>query len=79
MNIKRFGFNVLQKVLIDRGMHRSNSVPALIKDESVTQIESLGGVFRIIPTTTKVSQGTHLTINVDPTVEPGKLHKSIRV
>ncbi|CAI9273309.1 unnamed protein product [Lactuca saligna] len=63
------GRNTIEKVLIDRGMHRSNSVPALIKDESVTQIESLGGVFRIIPTTTKVSQGTHLTINVDPTVE----------
>lgn len=50
-------------------MYRSHSVPDLIKDVNVTQIESLGGVFRIIPSTPKVSQGTHPTKNVNPTVE----------
>ncbi|KAI3520243.1 hypothetical protein L1887_09537 [Cichorium endivia] len=64
------GRNTIEKIMIQQHIHRSNSVPDLIKDGSITQIESLGGVFRIIPTTPKVSQGIHPTINVNPKVEP---------
>ncbi|KAI3748398.1 hypothetical protein L6452_11435 [Arctium lappa] len=63
------GRNTMEKGWIQRPMHRSQSVPVLIKDGSIGEIESLGGVFRIVPTTPKVTQGTDPTLNVNPTVE----------
>lgn len=64
------GANTIEKVWMQqRPMHRSNSVPVLIKEGSVMQLESLGGVFRIIPATPKGSQGINHTINVNPTFE----------
>ncbi|XWS66896.1 hypothetical protein CRYUN_Cryun05aG0240400 [Craigia yunnanensis] len=42
-------------------IHRSHSVPVLNKDGSITQLDSLGGVFRVIPTTPRAVKGTVLT------------------
>ncbi|KAL8193341.1 hypothetical protein R6Q57_026922 [Mikania cordata] len=63
------GRNTIDKGWIQQPMHRSRSVPDLIKDGNINQMESLGGVFRIIPTTPKVAQGILPTINVNPTPE----------
>ncbi|XP_021770598.1 uncharacterized protein LOC110734758 isoform X2 [Chenopodium quinoa] len=38
-------------------IHRSHSVPALIKDGSVRQVDSFGGVFRVVPTTPHAKGG----------------------
>ncbi|KAK9078627.1 hypothetical protein SSX86_002684 [Deinandra increscens subsp. villosa] len=59
--------HTMEKGWIQRPMQRSRSVPVLSKDGNIAHIESLGGAFRIIPTTPKVAQGTHPTINVNPT------------
>ncbi|MFS8014799.1 putative squalene synthase [Helianthus anomalus] len=68
----------LRLVWIQPPMHRSYSVPDLMKDGSVNQIESLGGVFRIIPATPKVAQGTLPTSNTNPTTETdGTDHKEV--
>lgn len=42
-------------------IHRSHSVPTLNKDESITQLDSFVGVFRVIPTTPRVVKGTVVT------------------
>ncbi|GAY53345.1 hypothetical protein CUMW_148600 [Citrus unshiu] len=42
-------------------IHRSRSVPLLNKDGSIRQIDSLGGVFRVIPTTPRVAEGSGTT------------------
>nr|KJB16803.1 hypothetical protein B456_002G248600 [Gossypium raimondii] len=42
-------------------IHRSHSVPTLNKDGSITQLDSFGGVFRVIPTTPRVVKGTVVT------------------
>ncbi|KAE8697833.1 Binding protein, putative isoform 2 [Hibiscus syriacus] len=42
-------------------IHRSHSVPVLIKDGSITQLDSLGTVFRVIPTTPLAVKGTVVT------------------
>ncbi|XP_031284432.1 uncharacterized protein LOC116143153 isoform X1 [Pistacia vera] len=42
-------------------IHRSHSVPVLNKDGSVRQLDSLGGVFRVIPTTPRMAEGTATT------------------
>ncbi|XP_057536272.1 uncharacterized protein LOC130814212 [Amaranthus tricolor] len=39
-------------------IHRSRSVPDLNKDQSARQIDSFGGIFRVIPTTPHVKDGT---------------------
>ncbi|KAI7751598.1 hypothetical protein M8C21_019145 [Ambrosia artemisiifolia] len=65
------GRNNNEKGWIQPPMHRSYSVPDLIKDGSINQTESLGGVFRIIPTTPKVAQGT-LTTNGNDHKEDGE-------
>ncbi|KAA8516540.1 hypothetical protein F0562_016954 [Nyssa sinensis] len=39
-------------------IHRSRSVPVLNKDGSIRQMDSLGGVFRVIPSTPRVAEGT---------------------
>ncbi|XP_022748265.1 uncharacterized protein LOC111297925 isoform X2 [Durio zibethinus] len=44
-----------------RPIYRSHSVPVLIKDGSIMQLDSLGGVFRVIPTTPGAVKGTVLT------------------
>lgn len=61
---------------MQRPMLRSHSVPDLIKDGSINQIESLGGVFRIIPTTPKGAQRTPTTLNVNAATDSGKLLSS---
>ncbi|KAI3809374.1 hypothetical protein L1987_25346 [Smallanthus sonchifolius] len=63
------GRNTMEKGWIQQPMHRSRSVPDMIKDESITQMESLEGVFRVIPTTPKSAQGTHPTVNMSPTTD----------
>ncbi|KAJ0951051.1 putative E3 ubiquitin-protein ligase MARCH [Helianthus annuus] len=68
----------LRLVWIQPPMHRSYSVPDLMKDGSVNQIESLGGVFKIIPATPKVAQGTLPTSNTNPTTKTdGTDHKEV--
>ncbi|KAL2933156.1 E3 ubiquitin-protein ligase MARCH7 [Bienertia sinuspersici] len=42
-------------------IHRSHSVPDLNKDGSVRQIDSLGGVFRVVPTTPRVKDASLTT------------------
>ncbi|XP_022767365.1 uncharacterized protein LOC111311854 isoform X2 [Durio zibethinus] len=42
-------------------IHRSHSVPVLNKDGSVTQLDSLGGVFRVILTTPRAVKGSVVT------------------
>ena len=42
-------------------IHRSHSVPVLSKDGSITQLDSLGGVFLVIPTTPHIVKETVLT------------------
>ncbi|XP_076920021.1 uncharacterized protein LOC143581026 [Bidens hawaiensis] len=70
------GRNTIEKGWIQRPMYRSHSVPDLIKDVNMNQIETLGGMFRIIPTTPKVAQGSLPTINVFNTTETdGNDHK----
>ncbi|KAM0017159.1 putative Zinc finger, RING-CH-type, Zinc finger, RING/FYVE/PHD-type [Helianthus debilis subsp. tardiflorus] len=72
------GRNTVEKVWIQPPMLRSYSVDDLMKDGSVNQIESLGGVFRIILATPKVAQGTLPTSNTDPTTETdGTDHKEV--
>ncbi|KAJ0939158.1 putative Zinc finger, RING-CH-type, Zinc finger, RING/FYVE/PHD-type [Helianthus annuus] len=72
------GRNTVEKVWIQPPMHRSYSVPDLMKDGSVNQIESLGGVFKIIPATPKVAQGTLPTSNTNPTTKTdGTDHKEV--
>ncbi|XP_039022344.1 uncharacterized protein LOC120154754 [Hibiscus syriacus] len=45
-------------------IHRSRSVPVLNEDGSITQLDSLGGVFRVIPTTPQAVKGTVVTSNI---------------
>ncbi|XVE61723.1 hypothetical protein DITRI_Ditri06bG0062600 [Diplodiscus trichospermus] len=42
-------------------IYRSHSVPVLIEEGSIMQFDSLGGVFRVIPTTPRPVKGTVLT------------------
>ncbi|XP_044473362.1 E3 ubiquitin-protein ligase MARCHF7-like [Mangifera indica] len=44
-----------------RPIHRSHSVPVLIIDGSIRQLDSLGGVFRVIPSTPHMAEGTATT------------------
>lgn len=39
-------------------MHRSRSVPVLNKEGSVKQMDSLGSVYRVVPTTPRVTEQT---------------------
>lgn len=48
-------------------IHRSRSVPVLIKNGIVRQWDSSGGVYHVLPTTPRVSKGTPVTTsNVSP-------------
>ena len=51
----------LQKGGARPSIHRSHSVPVLNKDGSITQLDSLGGVFLVIPTTPHIVKETVLT------------------
>ena len=51
----------LQKGGARQPIPRSHSVPVLIKDGSIMQLDSLGGVFRVIPTTPGAVKGTVFT------------------
>ena len=48
----------LQKGRLQLPIHRAHSVPDLIKEGSVRRFDSLGGMFRVIPTTPRVKDGT---------------------
>ncbi|THG23877.1 E3 ubiquitin-protein ligase MARCH7-like isoform X1 [Camellia sinensis] len=48
-------------------MYRSRSVPSLIKEGSVRQIDPLSGVFRVVPTTPRVAEGMLTTSTTAPT------------
>lgn len=71
-------FLILMKSLIlqKSGTHlpipRSHSVPELIKDGSIRQMDNLGVVFRVIPGTPRVPEGSLATSNATPTVNAGK-------
>lgn len=52
-------------------IHRSHSVPVINKDESIRQMDSLGGVFRVVPTTPRVAEVTVATAIASPTVDAG--------
>ncbi|XP_057984140.1 uncharacterized protein LOC131168600 isoform X1 [Malania oleifera] len=51
-------------------IHRSHSVPVINKDGILTQMDSLGGVYRIIPTTPRMPEETVATSNSNPTADP---------
>ncbi|CAK7343016.1 unnamed protein product [Dovyalis caffra] len=42
---------------VKRPIHRSRSVPVISKDGSVRQLESLGGLFRVVPSTPRAAEG----------------------
>lgn len=51
---------------MQRGVHRSHSVPDLLKEGIVRQTDSLGGVIRVIPATPRVPE--HKLSTSDATV-----------
>lgn len=53
-------------------IHRSRSVPVFNKDESVRQMDSFGGVFRVVPTTPRGAELTVATPISSPKVDAGK-------
>ena len=53
-------------------IHRSHSVPVLSKDESIRQLDSLGGVFRVVRTPPRAAEVTVATAIASPTVDAGK-------
>ncbi|XP_021886859.1 uncharacterized protein LOC110806352 [Carica papaya] len=62
-----YRFLTLQKEGAQLPIHRSRSVPVLIKNGIVRQWDSSGGVYHVLPTTPRVSKGTPVTTsNVSP-------------
>lgn len=49
------------------------------KDESIRQMDSLGGVFRVVPTTPRVAEVTVATAIASPTVDAGKFVHLIHI
>uniref|UniRef100_A0A803NAV5 RING-CH-type domain-containing protein n=1 Tax=Chenopodium quinoa TaxID=63459 RepID=A0A803NAV5_CHEQI len=49
--------NGSNKGRIQLPIHRSHSVPALTKDGSIRQVDSFGGVFRVVPITPRAKDG----------------------
>lgn len=45
----------MQKIHTQVGIHRSHSVPVINKDGSIKQMDHLGDVFHVIPTTPQVA------------------------
>lgn len=52
-------------------IHRSHSVPDLNKDGSLRQLESLGGVFRVVSIAPRVTEGTSAPSNATPPLDAG--------
>ncbi|GMP85073.1 hypothetical protein CsSME_00038378 [Camellia sinensis var. sinensis] len=52
-------------------IHRSRSVPSLIKEGSIRQIDPLSSVFRVVPTTPRVAEGMLTTSTTAPTNDVG--------
>ncbi|KAK9291240.1 hypothetical protein L1049_009428 [Liquidambar formosana] len=50
-------------------IHRSRSVPEINKDGSIRQMDYMGGIFRVIPTTPRMAEGTVTTSNMSPTAD----------
>ncbi|KAL2533659.1 RING/U-box superfamily protein [Abeliophyllum distichum] len=50
-------------------IHRSRSVPVLTKDRSIKQMDYLGSVFRVIPTTPQVAEQITITSVASPTID----------
>ncbi|XP_057513998.1 uncharacterized protein LOC130795778 [Actinidia eriantha] len=48
-------------------IHRSRSVPTLYKDGSIRQTDSLNGLFRVVPTTSQVTEGKVAMLTTAPT------------
>ncbi|XP_017237768.1 uncharacterized protein LOC108210845 [Daucus carota subsp. sativus] len=53
-------------------IHRSHSVPELNKDGSLRQLESLGGVFRVVSIAPRVTEGTSASPHASPPLEAGE-------
>ncbi|XP_057549379.1 uncharacterized protein LOC130827625 [Amaranthus tricolor] len=53
-------------------IHRAHSVPDLIKEGSVRRFDSLGGMFRVIPTTPRVKDGT-LTASIATLIDADEI------
>lgn len=61
-------------------IHRSRSVPVLNKDGSMKQTDYLGSVYRVIPTTPRVTEQTTATSMPSITIGTGKfLRQMIKV
>ncbi|KAF2289948.1 hypothetical protein GH714_039271 [Hevea brasiliensis] len=57
----------LQKGFAQKPIHRSHSVPEINKEESIRQMDSSGGIFRVIPTTPRAAEVTVTTAsNMSP-------------
>lgn len=65
----------LQKGGVENAFHRSRSVPDLIEGVNIKQLYSLGGGFRVIPTTTRTTEDT--TSSASPPHNIGKVLLSI--
>ncbi|KAG5553699.1 hypothetical protein RHGRI_011554 [Rhododendron griersonianum] len=50
-------------------IHRSRSVPELIKDGSMRQIDSSSGVIRVVPITPRVADGNLAALTIAPTID----------
>lgn len=55
-------------------IHRSHSVPELNKDGSLRQLESLGGVFRVVSIAPRVTEGPSAPSNATPPLDAGKFN-----
>ncbi|XP_077252924.1 RING/U-box superfamily protein [Tasmannia lanceolata] len=68
------GINTVDQVTLEkkgaqRHMSRSLSVPLNVKTKSIKRMDSLGGVFRVVPSTPRVIEGTDATSNTTPAVD----------
>ncbi|XP_074362419.1 uncharacterized protein LOC141702686 isoform X3 [Apium graveolens] len=53
-------------------IHRSHSVPELNKDGTLMQLETLGGVFRVVSIAPRVTEGTSAPSNATPPLDTGE-------
>lgn len=61
----------LQKSGTQLPIHRSRSVPELIKDGSIRQIDSSSGVIRVVPITPRVADENLAALTIAPTIDAG--------
>ncbi|CAN4117054.1 unnamed protein product [Withania somnifera] len=50
-------------------IHRSHSVPTLIKDESLKQMDYVGSVYRVVPSTPRMPRHDAASLNATPTFD----------